>query len=153
MRESGVQRRAWLATAKVSSLFKSAVRTVLFRTNTGTAWASGAGKAYRLADGSVVVPAGRPIALGFGLIDGKPAVGTADLNGWTSIVVTPEMVGTTVAVFTAIETKESGGGQKRSGQINYVEQVRAAGGIAGFAKSPEEAQLIISDYCRARSIK
>ena len=152
MLEGSVQRAAWLATAKVSSLFKSAVRTVLFRVNTGKGWVSGGGKPYRLNDGSVVVPAGRPIALGFGLTNGDPLEGAADLNGWTSLVVTPEMVGSTVAVFTAIETKRSDGGRKRTGQINYVDQVRAAGGIAGFAKSPDEAQSIVADYCRERGI-
>lgn len=153
MRESTVQRAAWLATAKVSSMFKSAVRTVLFRVNTGMGWVTGGGEPYRLADGSMVIPNARPVALGFGMTNGKPLEGTSDLNGWTSIVVTPEMVGTKVAVFTAIETKESGGGRKRTGQVNYIEQLRVAGGIAGFAKSEDDAQAIIADYCRARAIK
>ena len=153
MLEGTDQRAAWLATAKVSSLFKSAVRTVLFRVNTGKGWVSGGGPPQRLKDGSVVIPSGRPIALGFALTNGDALEGAADLNGWTSIVVTPEMVGSTVAVFTAIETKRTTGGRKRTGQINYVEQVKAAGGIAGFANSAEAAQAIIATYCKERSIK
>lgn len=137
MREGTVLRSAWLALGR---------RSVLFRVNTGQAWVSGAGPVRHLQDGSAVVPAARPVAMGFGKPDGKPLVGASDLNGWTSQVVTPEMVGCTVAVYTAIETKESNGGRKRPEQVNFVDQVKAAGGIAGFASSAEEALAVVASW-------
>jgi len=150
MRESNVLRACWLAVAGLAARFKSGVQVVLFRTNTGKAWA---GNAIRQPDGSVVIPGARPVAMGFGMPDGKPVVGASDLNGWTSIVVTPEMVGTRVAVFTSIECKESGGGRTSGDQRNWIERVREAGGIAGVANTAAVAQSIVADYCEARSIK
>lgn len=137
MRESSVLRSAWLALAACSRMF---------RLNTGQAWVSGAGPVQRLKDGSVVVPAARPVALGLGMPDGKPLVGASDLIGWTDVVITPEMVGCKVAVITCIETKESGGGRKSDVQRNFIDQVRAAGGIAGFASSADEAKSIVTSY-------
>ncbi|SAK98508.1 hypothetical protein AWB80_07539 [Caballeronia pedi] len=138
MRENNVLRAVWLAVASL--------RTTLFRINTGRAYVSGGGEPYRLADGSVVVPNARPIALGFADPTGTPVEGTSDLVGWTEIVITPQMVGRTVAVFTAIETKESGGGKKRKGQIRFVDRVQKAGGIAGFAPSDAAAKAIVEGY-------
>lgn len=139
MREGNVLRASWLALGRISSLF---------RINTGQAWLSGLGPrgVQRLADGSVVVHAARPVALGLGKPDGKPLVGASDLQGWTSVEVTPELVGRRVAVFTGIEVKETSGGRQRDEQRNFVDQVRAAGGIAGFAASPEEALAIVSGW-------
>lgn len=137
MRESSVQRSIWLALGRISSLF---------RVNTGRAWLSGGGPVKRMPDGSVIVPAARPVALGFGKPDGSPLVGASDLHGWTSVLVTPAMVGCRVAVYTAVEAKESGGGRHTPEQKNFVDQVRLAGGIAGFAASPEEAVALVSGY-------
>lgn len=139
MRESNVMRQCWLALARVSTLF---------RLNTGQAWA---GKAQRQPDGSVLLlPGARPVTLGFGMPDGKPLAGASDLIGWTEVVVTQQMVGTRLPVFTGIETKESGGGRKSDDQINFVDRVRKVGGIAGFAPSAAVAQSIVSDWARAR---
>jgi hypothetical protein len=136
MRESNVLRATWLAVA--------ALGCTLFRVNTGKGYV---GKGVRQPDGNVLVIGGRPVALGFGMPNGDPLVGTSDLIGWTTVEITPEMVGHHVAVFTAIETKESGGGNKREEQINFVDRVRAAGGIAGFANSPAVAQGLVRDFC------
>lgn len=135
--ENTVQRSIWLALGKACRLF---------RVNTGKAWLSGAGPVQRLQDGSVLVPAARPVALGFGLPSGDPVVGAADLCGWTTVEVTPAMVGKRVAVFTSIETKRTKGGRTSGDQINWMEQVQKAGGIAGVANSPEFAQSIIDDW-------
>lgn len=148
MRESNVQRHVWAA---LSAFVREAVRVTLWRVNTGTAWV-GAGKPVRNKDGSVTLAAARPITLGFGLVNGKPVVGTSDLCGLTSVVVTPQMVGTTIAVFTAIETKESGGGRTSDDQLHFIDFVREAGGIAGVAHTPAVAQSIVADYCRDRGI-
>ncbi len=138
MREGGVQRLIWLALART---------TVLFRNNAGKAWLSGGGKVRRLEDGSVVVPFARPIALGLAKTNGDSPDGMHDLVGYTSITITPEMVGRRVAVFTSIEAKESGGGEVTAEQQKFCEVIRKAGGISGIASSPAMAQLIINEYC------
>lgn len=139
MREGTVQRSIWLGLGHLSRLF---------RINTGQAWMSGLGPTgvQRLNDGSVVIQAARPVALGLGMPNGKPLVGASDLQGWTSVVITPDMVGCTVAVFTAIECKATDGGRRSDDQKNFVAQVQLAGGIAGFASSTEEAAAIVTSY-------
>ncbi len=74
---------------------------------------------------------GRPIRYGLG-------VGSSDLIGWTPIKVTPDMVGKTLAVFTAVEVKTDRG-RPTDAQLNFIEQVLKAGGLAGIARSPEQA--------------
>lgn len=147
-----------LETTNLKSIWMAAVgaaRAVgaqlsLFRTNSGKAWLAGAGKPYRLPDGSMVVPGARPVALGLGLVNGDPVPGQSDLNGWLSVLVTPEMVGQRIAVFTALEAKRTEGGRTSADQINFVDQVTKAGGIAGVVNTPAVAQAIITDWLRAR---
>lgn len=135
--EGAVQRMIWLATSAVSRLF---------RVNTGRGWVSGIGKVERRSDGSVIVYAARPVSLGFGMVNGKPLNGMTDLCGWTTVEITPEMVGRSVAVFTAIEAKKTKGGRTSADQANVIGQVQAAGGIAGVANSPEAALHIIDQW-------
>ena len=68
--------------------------------------------------------------------------GGSDLIGWKKIQVTPEMVGRTLAVFTAIEVKRPGNGPSDH-QKNFIEQVQLAGGFAGIAHSDIEAIKIV----------
>ncbi len=135
--EATIQRQIWLALGQVSRLF---------RLNTGKGWVSGAGPAQRLKDGSVLVPAGRPIALGLAMPSGDPVVGASDLIGFTPVTVTASMVGQTLPVFTAIETKRTKGGRASEAQLNFVSQVVRAGGIAGIANSTESAMSIIDSW-------
>lgn len=79
---------------------------------------------------------GRPIRYGLG-------VGSSDLIGWTPIVVTPDMVGRQIAVFTAVEVKAERG-RPTDAQINFIEQVLKAGGFAGIARSPRDAVEIVT---------
>lgn len=134
MRESNVLREVWRALSPAS---------ILFRVNTGQAVISSGGKVKWLQDGSALVPFARPISLGFQMANGKPLVGTSDLIGWTMVTITPDMIGQRVAVFTAIETKESGGGVRREKQKQFVANVTAAGGYAGFARNVVEARSLI----------
>ena len=92
----------------------------LFRNNTGT-----------LRDIN-----GRPVTFGL-------CKGSADLIGWTSRTITPEMVGQHVAVFTSIEVKSSSGRVKPE-QQQWLNAVQAAGGIAGIARSVGEAMDLLS---------
>lgn len=73
--------------------------------------------------------------------------GSGDLIGPTPVVITPEMVGRTVAVFTSIEVK-SGRGAMEEDQQKWDRFVRASGGISGEARTPEQAIEIIEAYRR-----
>lgn len=143
--ESTVQRNVWLALAR-----RALARVTLFRANSGKAWLSGGGKVEVDARGTAHVPFARPVALGLALTSGDTVPGLSDLAGWTDVVITPEMVGRRIPVFTAIETKESGGGRRRENQINFVQQVQKAGGIAGFAASEQQANEIIDAWLSGR---
>jgi len=96
--------------------------TRLFRNNTGT-----------LRDQH-----GRPVQFGL-------CKGSADLIGWRTVTVTPDMVGQRIAVFTSIEVKTPTG---RLGpeQQQWLDAVQAAGGIAGVARSVDDALRIVTEH-------
>lgn len=79
---------------------------------------------------------GRPVQFGL-------ARGSADLIGWRTITITPDMVGTQLAVFTSIEVKTERG-RVRPEQHAWLSTVQGAGGIAGIARSVADASQIIS---------
>lgn len=93
--------------------------TRLFRNNTGT-----------LRDQH-----NRPVTFGL-------AKGSADLIGWTTRTITPDMVGRTVAVFTSLEVKTPTG-RVSPEQRQWLQAVQAAGGIAGVVRSVEEAEELL----------
>lgn len=68
--------------------------------------------------------------------------GSSDLIGWRTVTITPEMVGQQVAVFTSIEVKGATG-RLRPEQRQWMEAVQAAGGIAGVARSVEDAEQLL----------
>ena len=68
--------------------------------------------------------------------------GCADLNGWTSVTITPDMVGQTIAQFTSAELK-TGRGTARDNQLNWRDAVLAAGGRAAIVRSPAEALELV----------
>ena len=80
---------------------------------------------------------GRPVQFGL-------AKGSADLVGWKTVEVTPDMVGQRVAVFTSIEVKTPTG-RPTQYQRAWLEAVDNAGGIAGVARSVEDAVAIVDD--------
>ena len=92
----------------------------LFRNDNGVGYVGGTVK--RTADGKMALVGGRTIK--YGLIKGS-----ADLIGWTTVEITPGMVGSTVAVFTSIEAKTEGDTIKAK-QRAWAQRVRHAGGIA-----------------------
>jgi len=79
---------------------------------------------------------GRPVTFGL-------CPGSADLVGFTTVTITPEMVGQTVAIFTAVEVKAPTG-RATPQQTAWLEHVRAAGGRAGIARSVDDAACIIT---------
>lgn len=68
--------------------------------------------------------------------------GGSDLIGYRKVTVTPEMVGQDVAVFAAVEVKTARG-RVRPEQQRFVDHIRSAGGIAGIARSVDEARGIL----------
>ena len=70
------------------------------------------------------------------------ARGSADLIGWRTITITPEMVGQRVAIFTSIEVKTITG-HLTPAQQAWMGTVRTAGGIAGVARSVRDAEEIL----------
>lgn len=69
------------------------------------------------------------------------AKGSSDLVGFRTITITPDMVGSQVAVFAAIEVKDRG--RATPEQLQFLEQVRQAGGLAGLARSVDDATEIL----------
>lgn len=67
--------------------------------------------------------------------------GSSDLIGWQSVTITPDMVGTTIARFVAVEVKTERGRPSEE-QTRFLNAVRQAGGIAEICRSPEEARKI-----------
>ena len=96
--------------------------TRLFRNNTGT-----------LRDQH-----GRPVQFGL-------CKGSADLIGWRTVTVTPDMVGQRIAVFLSIEVKTPTG-RLRPEQQQWLDAVQAAGGIAGVARSVDDALSIVTEH-------
>jgi len=82
---------------------------------------------------------GRPVQFGL-------ARGSADLIGWRTVVITPEMVGQRVAVFTSIEVKTPTG-RLTPQQRHWLSAVMTAGGIAGVARSVTDALQIVTGDC------
>ena len=101
--------------AKLSTVGGDKFKVRLFRNNTG-AFLDGAGHKVT-----------------FGL-----CVGSADLIGFKSITITPEMVGLRVAVFLAIEVKSEGKDPTPEQEI-FLHGVKEYGGISFVARSVEEA--------------
>jgi hypothetical protein len=104
----------------------------VFRNNVGQGWV---GKSTH-NNGTVVIQNARPLHAGL-------VVGASDLIGFTSIKITESMVGKKIAVFTAIEGKTPIG-KPSPDQLNFIRVVKEAGGIAGVARTPEEAEEMIN---------
>lgn len=68
--------------------------------------------------------------------------GSHDLIGWTTIVIGPEHVGCKVAVFTSVEAKTKRGRLTVPQRI-FLKAVQEAGGIAGEARSADEAEELV----------
>jgi hypothetical protein len=98
---------------------------------------TGATRLFRNNTGTLRDQHGRPVSFGL-------ARGSADLIGWRTVTITPEMVGQQVAVFTSIEVKTPTGRVKPE-QQQWLDAVQAAGGIAGVARSVEDAQALTAE--------
>lgn len=91
--------------------------------------------------GAFIDKDGRQIRFGLGNTSKQhnERIKTSDLIGFTTVTITPEMVGMKLAVFTAVECKEGkwkpGSNPRERAQSAFIEWVKKSGGIAGFAAS------------------
>jgi hypothetical protein len=103
----------------------------LFRNNTGMAWQ---GQVRKNRDGSITISDPRPLHAGL-------VVGGSDLIGWLPVRITQEMVGDTIAVFTAVEVKA--GTKASPEQLAFIAAVKKAGGRAGIARTENDLSEIL----------
>lgn len=97
---------------------------------------------FRNNTGSLPDPrTGRPIQFGL-------AKGSADLIGLRTVTITPDMVGRQVAVFTSLEIKTPTG-RATPEQRSWLEMVRSRGGLAGIARSIQDANEIVENIAPA----
>ena len=78
---------------------------------------------------------GRPVKFGL-------CKGSSDLIGLRSITIGPEHVGQTMAVFVAVEVK-SPTGRPTPDQQAFIDTVQSLGGLAGIARSVDDAAAIL----------
>ena len=110
---------------------------VVWRLNTGVAYA---GRVIHRAGQQVTLADARMIP--FGLV-----VGGSDIIGIKPTIITADMIGQTIGVFTAIEVKTATGRVTKE-QQTFIDAVCRAGGRAGIARSVDEA-LEIARQARA----
>ena len=99
----------------------------LFANPCGNAWAGILEKSSREK-----VLLKHPRRISYGL-----EVGSSDLIGWITIEGR--------AVFLALELKSPTGRPSKE-QLNWIEQVKLAGGIAGIVRSPQDVEKLIAEY-------
>jgi hypothetical protein len=110
--------------------------TRLWRNNVGTGWAGQATKvtggnlravSQALRPGDVVIRQGRPLHAGL-------CVGSSDLIGYRQV--------DGIAQFVALEVK-SATGKATKEQVQFLDHIQAAGGLAGIARSVDDAAAIL----------
>jgi len=113
----------------------------LFRNNVGTGWVSrhtvrpDRKMSVTVGPGDLILRSARPLRAGL-------CVGSSDLIGWTNKIVSEDMVGKQVAIFTAIEAK-CGAVKTTSEQYSFIQAVNQSGGQAGIARSLEDAYEVV----------
>lgn len=87
---------------------------------------------------------GRLVRFGLGNISNTQQIKSSDLIGITEVVITPDMVGKTVGVFTAVEVKDEKWKHtkkldaREEKQNNFLQFVKSKGGIAGFVNKVDD---------------
>ena len=132
MSEADLMRRLQMAASRLGAR--------LFRQQVGTGWV---GKVTRgplpnisLGPNDVLIRNARPFKAG--------VEGMSDLGGWVSVEITPEMVGSTVAVVAQAEIKLNG--RPTTQQLAWIACVNKAGGRAGIARSEKDLADILAGH-------
>ncbi len=109
-----------------------------FRANVGTGWTANTKDTFRFSKqeavvvqrGDVLLRNARPFSTG--LPNGFP-----DTFGWQETVITPDMVGQTVAIFWGAELKYEA--KATPEQLRFIEAGRRGGAKTGIVKSEQDA--------------
>ncbi len=109
-------------------------KAFVFRANVGQAWQ---GKKVEKLPG----PGNKRLITGARPFNTGLPPGFADLFGFVSVTITPEMVGQKVAVFLAMEVKDEAKASEK--QSNFLKAVNDNGGRAGVVRSVEDAVKLI----------
>lgn len=119
-KESSIEREITLETSKTG--------TRLFRNNVGKAWAGN--KYERINQTDVIIRNARILHAGL-------CKGSSDRIGWNPVKITPDMVGKTVAVFTAVEVKTNKG-RSSIHQDRFLQAVRKSGGYGILGRCKQQ---------------
>lgn len=127
------------ALMKELQIAASSLGARLFRQNVGLAWIGKVERVQRarsvvVQPGDVVIRKARPFKAGI--------AGMSDLGGWVPVVITPEMVGATVAVYAQVEVKD--GARVTGEQTRWIDAVRRSGGLAGIARNISDLAAILT---------
>lgn len=107
----------------------------IFRINTGTGWV---GTLVAKTPKSITLNNPRPLHAGM-------CKGGSDLVGILPVTITPEMCGTVIGVFIAIEVKAEKG-RATADQLAFIKMVNDNGGIGFIARSEDEVKKIVDSY-------
>lgn len=77
----------------------------------------------------------------YGLANGAP-----DLIGWMPVVIGPEHLGRTLALFVGIEAKRPEGGVVSEDQRRFLAALERAGAVSGVARSAGDLETIIAPW-------
>lgn len=116
-----------LLRAIMLAITKSVKNCRVFRNNNGQGWQ---GRCIKLGN-KIIVHEPRPLQAGL-------CPGSSDLIGWTTVKITPDLVGLDIAVFTAVEVKTPDG-RLSDEQKQFIKVVRESGGFAHVTRSEEQA--------------
>lgn len=133
MAEADLMRRLQIAASRLGAR--------LFRQQVGMAWVGKIIKTpgiYRLGPNDVLIRNARPFHAG--------VEGMSDLGGWVSVEITPDMVGSTLAVVAQAEVKENS--RPTTQQLAWIAAVNKAGGRAGIARNEKD----LADILAGRSV-
>ncbi len=104
----------------------------IFRNQVGVGWV---GQPAPLDDGRVMILNAQRVRMGL-------HVGSGDLIGWRTTIITPDDVGSYMAQFLSIEVKDKKGAM-RPEQETWYKRISEAGGIAMIARDPHEARRLL----------
>lgn len=111
--------------------------TKVFRNNVATAWV-GASKMFNKPE-TVNVKPGDVLIHNARILHAGLCVGSSDIIGFKSVVVTPEMVGKTIAIFAGVEIKTASGKLSKE-QIAFIDTLNRFGAIGAVARNEDEAE-------------
>ena len=105
----------------------------VWRQNTGVAWV---GDSYNWRGRTLIITNARPLYTGL-------CTGSSDIIGIRRLAVTRNMVGDDVGLFCAVEMKSARGNPTKE-QRSFLDCIATFGGLAGVARSVDDAERIIA---------